>query len=432
VYIPDIGRGFVKDDFHWIEAGRRVAAHPAALFSAPQDFYRPLIAITFAVDARIHGLDPRWYGYENFLLYVACAVALWQLARTAGLAAPAAALAAFVWAINPHGINMAVIWISGRTALWLTLGALVAARSILRGRYLTGAVALACALAAKEEAVLLPIVVLCWTMLLSPDGWRASRWTILAALLVPLGAYLIARTQSGAFGPMNAPSFYQFTIAPAVVARNAFEYLDRGATASLAVLAIAAIATGVRPSIDPRRRRLLLACACWFAGGYGLTLFLPVRSSLYAVLPSAGAALACAALVESMATAATVHRRWLPFAAALAAATLALLPVYSARNDRWVEPARLSQRTLLTLAPRLNGLPSDGAIVLEDEPAVEPTFIQAFGVFAGDAIRLETGRPFDAWIDPPPPGWQLSGLRAPSTVLARFELHHGSVVEAPH
>ena len=114
-------------------------------------------------------------------------------------------------------------------------------------------------------------------------------WTRVAFVLmlfVPLVAYLILRTQSGAFGPMTAPSFYQFTFAPAVVARNAFEYLDRGATASLAVIAIAAVATGVRPSIDPRRGRLLLACACWFAGGYGLTLFLPVRSSLYAVLPS--------------------------------------------------------------------------------------------------------------------------------------------------
>ncbi len=148
------------------------------------------------------------------------------------------------------------------------------------------------------------------------------------------------------------------------------------------------------------------------------------------MLPSVGAAIACAAVIESMTATAAPHRRWIPIGAALAAATLALLHVYSVRNDRWVEPARLSQRTLLTLAPRLRGLPSDGAIVLEDEPAVEPTFTQAFGVFAGDAIRLETGRPFDAWIDPPPPGWQLSGLRAPSTVLARFELHHGAVTEA--
>src|SRR5258708_33677551 len=171
---------------------------------------------------------------------------------------------------------MAVIWISGRTALCLTLGALVAAHAVLRRHVLAAAAAMACALAAKEEAVLLPIVVLCWTMLLPSDGWRASRWRILAALFVPLGAYLIARTQSGAFGPLNAPSFYQFTFAPAVVARNAFEYLDRGATASLAVVAIAAIATGVRPSIDPRRRRLLLACACWVPGRLRPTLFLPV------------------------------------------------------------------------------------------------------------------------------------------------------------
>lgn len=423
VYIPDIGRGFVKDDFHWIDAGRAALAHPAAaLQPSSPDFYRPLIAVTFAADYVVHGLDPQWYGYENFLLYAACALALWRLARTAGLTPPAAALAAFVWAINPHGINMAVIWISGRTALCLTLFAIVAAVATLRRQHLLAAAAVACALASKEEAVVLPFVLLAW----SPDRRRA-----LPALLLPLAVYFVARSQSAAFGPLTAPSFYRFTFAPGFVARNAFEYLDRGATAAFAVTALAAMASGARPSLDDRGRRLLLACACWFAGGYALTVFLPVRSSLYAVFPSVGAAVACAVLVESMAGRATAARAWLPLGAALAAVVVALSPVYSARNDRWVEPARLSQRTLRIVADRLQTGPANGTIVLADEPAVEPTFNQAFGVFARDAIRLETGRAFDAWIDPPPPDWRLAGIRPPAAVLARFELHRGAVVETP-
>jgi hypothetical protein len=272
-------------------------------------------------------------------------------------------------------------------------------------------------------------------ILLANDRWSSSgsKARAIAALFIPLAAYLIVRARSAAFGPLSAPSFYQFTVAPGIVVRNAFEYVDRAATASLAVVAVAAIVLRVRPSVDRVRGPLLLACGCWFAGGYALTLFLPVRSSLYAVFPSAGAAMACAALVESMSArsmAAGRHRSWTLLAVTLASATLALVPVYSARNDRWVEPARLSQRTLQMLVPRLRTMSTEGAIVLADEPAVEPTFTQAFGVFARDALRLETGRPFDAWIDPPPPDWQLAGIQPPANVLARFELHHGAIVEA--
>jgi len=196
----------------------------------------------------------------------------------------------------------------------------------------------------------------------------------------------------------------------------------------MVVIVIAAPLARVRPSADGRRP-LLAAAACWFAGGYALTLFLPVRSSLYAVFPSVGAAIACGAIVESIATNPEARRAWTAIGATLAAAALALSPVYSVRNDRWVEPARLSQRTLRIIAPRLHDLSGDGAVVLADEPAVEPTFTQAFGVFECDAIQLETGRAFDGWIDPPPPDWQLAGLRRPAAVAARFELHHGAVIQ---
>ena len=73
------------------------------------------------------------------------------------------------------------------------------------------------------------------------------------------------------------------------------------------------------------------------------------------------------------------------------------------------------------VAPRLQALAAGGAIVLSDEPAVEPTFSQAFGVFASDAVQLRTGRAFDVWIDPPPPDWALAGIRPPAAVVARWE-----------
>ena len=44
----------------------------------------------------------------------------------------------------------------------------------------------------------------------------------------------------------------------------------------------------------------MAAGAVWFAGGCAMTVFLPVRSSLYAVFPSVGAAIVCGSLVESI------------------------------------------------------------------------------------------------------------------------------------
>ena len=116
VYLPDIGRGFVKDDFSWIRAARAVIEKPSDLVIPQQaGFYRPLVTASFALDHLVHGWQPRGYGWTNLALYAACAVAIACLGMTLGLSRWAAVVAAFMWAINPHGINMALVWLSGRT-----------------------------------------------------------------------------------------------------------------------------------------------------------------------------------------------------------------------------------------------------------------------------------------------------------------------------
>jgi hypothetical protein len=51
VYVPDVGRGFIKDDFGWVEAGRATLEAPSVALLSPQPgFYRPLVTLSFAVD----------------------------------------------------------------------------------------------------------------------------------------------------------------------------------------------------------------------------------------------------------------------------------------------------------------------------------------------------------------------------------------------
>ena len=66
VYGPDVGRGFIKDDFTWIRAARTAIARPVTLIRQPDPgFYRPVATIAFAVDYAAHGWKPRGYGWTN-------------------------------------------------------------------------------------------------------------------------------------------------------------------------------------------------------------------------------------------------------------------------------------------------------------------------------------------------------------------------------
>ena len=80
----------------------------------------------------------------------ACACALAALALDLGLSRRAALLAAVLWMINPHGINMAILWLSGRTTTLLTLFSLLAAVAFMR-RGMARRALIAMALLSKER-----------------------------------------------------------------------------------------------------------------------------------------------------------------------------------------------------------------------------------------------------------------------------------------
>jgi hypothetical protein len=417
VYLPDIGRGFVKDDFGWIRDARAARVDLARLVQLSHPgFYRPLVTATFVVDYVVHGVNARGYGFTNLALYLACIAAIWALLREAGPSPPAAAVGAFAWALNPHGINMAVVWISGRTSLLLTLCAALCGRAFLRRQRVAGSLLLFAALLAKEEATVLPVIVIGWLLALRDERGRDLVLDVVATSW-PLIVYALLRTQTPALTPATAPWFYRPTADLQLLAWNALEYLDRGAT-FFALIALAAWAV-----YGPRRvelsGRLVAVSAMWFVSGYILTIWIPVRSSLYAVFPSVGSALLCAGVVDAYRSVAVIRQkgdRWL--AAALTSA-LFFVPVYQKRNDRWVEPARLSARAIEAIAA---SPPASvrGTVVFEDENAQFASFADAFGDFAGDAVREATHRGLDARIE-------SAGARWTGPIAARYKLTRGRI-----
>lgn len=390
IYIPDIGHGFISDDYRWIVESRVESAQGAvALFGKNVGFYRPIVSLTFAVDYAIWGANAPGYALTNLLLLGAGAVLLFTLARAFGLPPAASLVGVGVWLFNFHGVNMALLWISGRTALVASVLALIACHFFLRRRFgLAGAAALA-AMLSKEEAVVLPVFFTAYVWLTGkPRQMLTSTW----ALWGGLAFYLALRVQSDAFWPGDAPPFYAFTRSPAVVARNVVEYADRAGTLAAAVILLLYAFTRFRAAEfhEPERHALLFS-ALWIPALFALTALVPVRSSLYALLPSIGSALAAAAVASAAARARPVG--FSRAATVLAIAVVALVPVYRSRNVRWVALAELSERVMTTLERDTAGRPS-GHVVLVDDRAERFNLDAAFGALLPEALRLRVG---DAW-----------------------------------
>jgi hypothetical protein len=291
-------------------------------------------------------------------------------------------LGAFLWAVNPHGINMALLWLSGRTALLLTLFSVLAGIAFVRKWYGVATVPIALALLSKEEAIALPVILLIWAGLQS-RGWRLSRAAIVATC-VPLGLYLWIRSLTPALTPTTAPLFYQFTTDPWLLIRNLGEYLDRSSALVAFAVTVAIAVYRVLPSHDQTDRHVMRMMGVWWAGMLAVTIWLPVRSSLYAVCPSVGSAIIGAAILERVRVRALTGRLMLE--PVLAALLLAAVPIYQARDDRRVEAARISARAIGVIRSDLPTLPRAGSVVFHDEPDVS-AFREAFGDLASEALQ---------------------------------------------
>jgi hypothetical protein len=444
-YLPYVGAGFKQDDFGWIASSRvRHAADWIALLGRNTGFYRPAVAATFAADELAFGMQPFGYGLTNLALALGCLGAIAGLGRSLGLARGAALAAGAVWALNFQGVNMAIVWTSGRTALLLVLFASLAARASV-GRNTAAAVLFTLlAMLSKEEAVVLPVLLFVWSALaderdrgsgIGSEG--APRFALRAALkqtwplVLPLAVYVLLRAFSGAFGPLSAPVYYRLTLAPLTVLDNAAKYLDFAATWPTLVVLLASVVAAVVPRPARPQARVVLLGVIWLGGGYAITLFLPVRSPLYACFPAVGTSLAAAALLEAAWSRSTARGRTRLVATGLVL-PFVLLPVYWSRNVRHAKGAELSARWLNDLQAAHLELAPDQVLVLQDDPRLHPTerLPAAFGTLYDVALRDTFGHPVRAWIEPPPDGWEMAGIQPPDPAAPRvvFALRGGHLV----
>ncbi|MCU0916811.1 MAG: tetratricopeptide repeat protein [Planctomycetes bacterium] len=159
--------------------------------------YQPLTSLSFALEYRLFGLDPRVYHTVNVLLHVVNVLLVYLLARSLARHAdgigpprtdpsrwgsPVALVTAALFAVHPLQVEVAA-WVSSRSILLSTLLCLaamifyVAYATSGRRRYLAGALALFLpALLAKTTAATLPLLLVTLDFYLR----RKLRWRLLA------------------------------------------------------------------------------------------------------------------------------------------------------------------------------------------------------------------------------------------------------------
>lgn len=196
------------------------------LGASDHSYYRPVVTVTYAVDAQLSGKAASGYHRTNALLHacVAALVFLWLRAADhssngrkpapspAGDSAYAALLGALVFALHP-ALTEAVAWVPGRPDVLMTGFAVLAwifyRRSLQSSSVGNRALhlgALLLALLSKEAAVALPVVWVLEGRWLSGKNWRraAEPWMLWGwALVLSIYAGLRAVALSGAPGTVG-------------------------------------------------------------------------------------------------------------------------------------------------------------------------------------------------------------------------------------
>lgn len=215
VHLPALDGDFTFDDFAFVEQNASLRSLGGAVDALARPFppedpgrglYRPLTALSYAVDFALWGESPAGFHLANLLYYWGCCLLFLLLARRYLASPPAALAAALLFALHPVHCE-AVDSVSGRSELLALLGCLAAlllfARAVERqgkGRLLHLAGALAAYAAAalcKETALLLPVILAGHLLLFRRhDEAGAKPWLLLLPFLLLMPGYLLLRAHA--------------------------------------------------------------------------------------------------------------------------------------------------------------------------------------------------------------------------------------------
>jgi hypothetical protein len=335
VYLGALWNGFAMDDFPIIVLNPLVA-NPSGMWRAfaapywPPDLgghmYRPLVIAGFALDGVVG--SPAWFHAVNLVWHAAAAVAVAALARR-WTDWTGALVAGLLFAVHPVHVE-AVANVVGRAELMAALFTLLAVyAALVQERVIWSAAALALGLLSKENAAVVPALIV-WGWLLGlarPDRRRVAAFVV--SWVIVGGAYAAVRAA------VRHPFAHYESIAPMFVGEPGLTVRLTAVSAFTDVLRLLVFPLTLRVDYSPDERTAvgtpldwrfaagLLCALAWigmlvvawkrgrkleaFGLGWTAIAVLPVANLLYPAgfylaertlyLPSAGLVLAVAAWV---------------------------------------------------------------------------------------------------------------------------------------
>jgi hypothetical protein len=206
-YHGNLGSYFVSDDFDFLALIRRAGPWSSeTLLGFLKGFgvIRPLSVMSNALDYQIWGMNPVGHHLTNILLHSANSFLVFLLILRLGRKVEASAACALMFAVYPVHVE-AVSWLSSRSDLLCAFFYLLALLAYLKERKkIAGSAFLehwpsllffCLALASKEMAVSLPVVLILFDIAFPPQGERLGRkrWRTYVPYFGLLAAYLIFR-----------------------------------------------------------------------------------------------------------------------------------------------------------------------------------------------------------------------------------------------
>jgi len=168
-------------------------------------YYRPIVMLSFALASALWGLTPVGFHLTNLVLHAANCLLVFAIIRRVSANHGGALLSALLFAVHP--VHKGVVNIADRTGIlsaFFFLGALLlymayretASRGRARAKYLCALACFALALLSKEEALMLPFVIIMVDLFLFPGVIR-DRGIVVAAPYIPffaiVGLFLFVR-----------------------------------------------------------------------------------------------------------------------------------------------------------------------------------------------------------------------------------------------
>ena len=227
-YLNSFEGAFVSDDVTEVyhnPAMQRLFPPWEAMFTGPQAPARPLPYLSFAIDTSLWGRVPFGFHVTNLLVHLIASLALFDFVRFTlssprlrnrwgSRAVPLALAIAGLWAVHPLQ-TQAVTYIYQRIESMAGMFCLLSLAAFARAaafdwsrKWLFGSVAAcAAAMACKENAVVLPVLIVLYDWLFSPaatmalwrsDVWRRRLYYLALALTWLLLAAIIA-SQAGRY-----------------------------------------------------------------------------------------------------------------------------------------------------------------------------------------------------------------------------------------